>query len=457
MLQLQKPYIFIIMIVSRAHKIKLYLDCEQQTYCSQSAGVARFAYNWALSQWSLQYQAFKDNKIDKPPSEGNLRKLFNQLKKNPIPPYFLVLSPEYQRNYFPWVTQVSKYCPQEAIKNLGKAFSRFFKKQGKYPRYKKKGIHDSFYIGNDQFKIIDKNNKQYIKLPLLDKPIELKEKLRFEGKINNVVISRTANHWYASISVNTELAIKQSPNKSCGIDVGCKTLAVVCDTDGNITNYANPKAYNKNLKRLKYLQRQLSRKKKGSNNRKKAQLKVAKYHAYIRNIREDNLHKLTTTLVNNYKEINIEDLNVKGMLKNRKLSRSIADTSFYRFKQMLEYKSKVKGCTIVEIDRFFPSSQLCSHCGEQNKELKLSERQWQCKHCNINHDRDENAARNILNYHKYEKIKINNKQIPKELGEFKPMESSLFNNHIKWKLKEFVEVGKKVNKSTQIHAKISFE
>ena len=258
------------MIVSRAHKIRLNPDIKQMNYCSMSAGVARFAYNWALNQWKLQYQSFKDNKLNKSPNEGDLRKLFNQYKKQPFPPYFLVLSPEYQRNYFPWVTQVSKYCPQEAIRNLGKAFARFYKKQGKYPRFKKKGIHDSFYIGNDQIKLINKGNKQYLKLPLFDKPIELNENLRFEGKINNVVISRVANHWYASISVNTELTIKQSPNKSCGIDLGCKTLAVVCDSDGNITNYANPKAYNKHLGKLKYLQRQLSRKKKGSKKSRKS-------------------------------------------------------------------------------------------------------------------------------------------------------------------------------------------
>ena len=423
--------------ISRAHKIKLDLNPEQLAYCAKSAGVARFAYNWALAQWNFQYQQFKDGTLDKAPSEGELRKLFNQHKKLDVPAYFLVLSPEYQKNYFPWVTEVSKYCPQEAIRNLGKAFAKFFKGTSKYPQFKKRGVHDSFYLGNDAVKILEQDNQQYLKVPNLKEPLLLREKLRFKGKINNVVISREANKWFASISMETQAPLKVSPNVDCGIDLGIKTLATIVDSNGNVTSFANPKGYRKHLNRLKRLQRSLARKKKSSCNRRKAQMKVARLHAHIKNIRKDNLHKLTTHIVTNFKHIYVEDLNVSGMLKNRKLSQSIADLGISELKRQLQYKAEMTASTIHEVDRFFPSSQLCSKCGTQNRELKLSERQWKCEFCGETHDRDENAAKNLLNYKRFKK-----NLVPRETGELTLMKRNHF-SRVRWTIeKPLVEVRK---------------
>lgn len=433
----------------RAHKIKLKLNKAQASYCASSAGVARFAYNWALAQWNNQYNDFKTGIIDMQPSEGELRKLFNQQKKIKIPPHFLVLHPHVQRQYFPWVNKVSKYCSQQAIQDLGIAFKKFFNKQSKYPKFKKKGDKDSFYIGNDAFKIIEKTttNKQgetviksYLKLPLLEQPIPLKENLRFKGKINNVVISRTAGHWFASFSINAQLAPKLNINTiknnlKCGVDLGIKHLATVYESNGNSYKIDNPKGYKRHLKRLKRLQIQSSRKQKASNNRKKASIRLAKLHAKVANIRKDNLHKLTSKLVANYVEINIEDLNIKGMMKNHKLAGSIADCGFGIFKQQLEYKTEISGSKLYYVDRFYASSKICSYCDVKNKELKLSEREWQCSSCNKWHDRDINAAKNLIKTDKkvlcnrkitkskknrYEKIKV---EVPEEIGELKPMEN----------------------------------
>ncbi len=437
----------------RAHKIKLKLNKAQASYCASSTGVARFAYNWALAQWNQQYNDFKAGIIDRQPSESELRKLFNQQKKIEIPPHFLVLHPHIQRQYFPWVNKVSKYCSQQAIQDLGIAFKKFFNKQAKYPKFKKKGDKDSFYIGNDAFKIIQKTTtnkkgktriKSYLKLPLLEQPIPLKENLRFKGKINNVVISRTAGHWFASFSVSAQLApelninnIKAIKNNlKCGVDLGITHLATIHSSDGNSYKIDNPKGYKRHLKRLKRLQIQASRKKKASNNRKKANVRLAKLHEKVANIRKDSLHKLTTKLAANYVEINIEDLNVKGMLKNHKLAGAIADCGFGIFKQQLEYKTEISGSKLNYVDRFYASSKLCSCCGVKNKELKLSQRKWQCSSCNTMHDRDINASKNILNTDKkvlfnrkitskkknrYEKIKV---EVPEGIGELTPMENT---------------------------------
>lgn len=436
----------------RAHKIKLKLNKTQASYCASSAGVARFAYNWALAQWNKQFKEFKSGLSTTQPSEGELRKLFNQQKKIELPPHFLVLHPNIQRQYFPWVNKVSKYCSQQAIQDLGIAFKKFFNKQVKYPKFKKKGNKDSFYIGNNAFKIIEKTttNKQgkivtksYLKLPLLEQPIPLKENLRFKGKINNVVVSRTAGHWFASFSINAQLAPELNKsnieaiknNLKCGVDLGITHLATIYESNGNSYKIDNPKGYKRHLNRLKRLQIQSSRKKKASNNRKKVNLRLSKLHEKIANIRKDSLHKLTSKLAANYVEVNIEDLNIKGMLKNHKLAGSIADCGFGIFKQQLEYKTELSGSKLNYVDRFYASSKTCSCCGEKNKELKLSQRKWQCSSCNTMHDRDINASKNLLNTklkvlktkkvtikkkNRYEKIKV---EVPEGIGELTPMEN----------------------------------
>ena len=374
------------MLVNRAHKIKLILNKEQANYCARSAGVARFAYNWTLSTYQSQYQEFKDGSRLKSPSVPDLRKEFNSIKKT----------------QFPFTLEVSKYCSQDAQMRLGEALNNFFKKNAKFPTFKSKSKHNSFYLGNDSFTIvskIDQDTKKetfFIRVPLLKSLIKLTEKPRFEGKIMSATFSKRADNWFVSLCYETELDFITPAQVSCGIDVGISSLATVADSNNSFFKYDNPKAYRKNMKRLKYLQRCLSRKQKGSNNRKKAQQKLAKFHERIANIRKDNLHKLTTDLANNYSSITIEELNVKGMMKNHNLAGSIADASFYLFKQMLEYKTQSRSAKLRKVNKFYPSSKLCSVCGNKNNLLTLKDRSWKCS-CGANHDRDENAAKNILN------------------------------------------------------------
>jgi putative transposase len=353
------------------HKIGLRPNNKQKSYFVKASGVARFAYNWALDQWKAQYAEGKH------PKEKELRKQLNRIK----------------RQEFPWMAEVTKVAPQQAIKNLDQAFKRFFKKQGKYPRFKKKGIHDAFRADNGPAK--KGENAVSIKGKRIQLPrigwIRMREDLRFNGQILSVVVSRKASRWYAAISVeSTELPHKRKSQGSVGVDLGIKTLATL----SNGKQYAGPKANTMLLNLLRRTSRALSRKQKNSHHYKKTKNKLAELHARIANIRSDNLHKLTTDLVLTYTLIGIEDLNVKGMIKNRRLSRHIMDQSFYECRRQLAYKSKWYGSRLVVMDRFYPSSKLCSTCGEKNETFSLSDRRWRCR-CGAEHDRDINAAMNI--------------------------------------------------------------
>lgn len=357
------------------HKIELKVNNKQAEYFSKACGTARFAYNWALDNWQQQF------KSGQKPSEVSLRKHLNSIKKAE----------------FPWMLEVTKVAPQQAIKNLGTAFKRFFNKQGNYPKFKKKGIHDSFRadngpasVGADAAQI---NNKK-IKLPKIGW-VRLKENLRYSGQVKSVVISKRANRWYAAISVDAFNLPHVRKNKgTVGVDLGITTLATL----SNGKQIKGPRAHKKLLSKIKRHSKQLSRKKKGSINYNKAKQKLSKIHAKVRDIRIDNLHKLTTNLVLNFDYIGIEDLNVKGMASNRKLARHVMDSSFYEFRRQLEYKGKWYHSNIIVVNRFFPSSKLCSVCYSANKDLKLKDRNWQCNVCNTKHDRDINAAININNY-----------------------------------------------------------
>ena len=354
------------MIVS--HKIALAPNNRQATYFARACGVARFAYNWALAQWQVEYKAGGK------PSQQSLRKKLNAIKKES----------------FPWMQEVTKCAPQQAIMHLGDAFKNFFAGRAKYPVFKKKGVRDSFKIDNTQFSV----SGSHIRIPKLGL-VRMCEALRFAGKIMSATISRTADKWHVSIAVEIETPKKavSENQRAVGVDLGVKSLAVL--STGEAIEGAKP--HKALLGRLRRLSRSLSRKQKGSSNRNKAKKKLARLHAKIADIRNDALHKLTTRLTRDFGVIGIEDLNVRGMAKNRCLSRSVMDMGFFEFRRQLMYKAEKQGCTVVVANRFYPSSKTCSGCGHKLESLSLGVRSWTCGQCGCAHDRDVNAAINLRN------------------------------------------------------------
>ena len=380
------------MTVIRGHIIELKPNNTQATHLKKACGVARFAYNWALAQWQKQYEADKnyrdecqakgitidENRLNKP-SQGKLRKQLNSIK----------------REQFPFMLEVTKCSPQLAIMQLGDAFKRFFKGESKHPQFRKKGVNDRFSLSNDQFKLKSKNNKPHIQIPNLGL-VRMTEHLRYNGKILSAKVFTKGGKWFVSIAVELSETTKPLPKtgKSVGIDLGITSLATLSDS----TKIQAPKPLKNKLKKLQRLSKSLSRKQKGSNNREKAKTKLSRLHDKISCIRKDFTHKLTTQLVKSYDMICIENLNVKGMVKNRQLSRAISDLGFYEFKGQLIYKANQWGKTVKELDRFYPSSKTCHCCNHKVDELPLNIRNWQCPSCNTIHDRDINASVNILNH-----------------------------------------------------------
>lgn len=380
------------MTVIRGQIIELKPNNKQATYFKKACGVARFAYNWALAEWQKQYQedkAYRESceqlgvTIDESqlnvPSYGKINKLFNAIK----------------REQFPFMMEVTKCAPQIAIKQLGDAYKHFFKGESQYPKFRKKGEKDRFGLSNDQFKIQKKDGKSFIQIPKLGW-VRMKEGLRFQGKIMSATISTRGEKWFVSINVELSEAIQPLPKtqQSIGLDLGINYLATLSDG----TKITAPRPLKTQLKKLIRLSRELSRKQKGSNNRAKAKIKLSRLYYRIRNIRKDFLHKLTTNLVRKFDVICLEDLNVQGMLKNRRLSRAIQDLGFYELKKQLIYKANQFGKTVKSVERFFPSSKTCSCCGFKLEKLSLSVRKWTCKNCHAEHDRDINASINILNF-----------------------------------------------------------
>jgi putative transposase len=357
-----------------AHRIALDPNDVQATYLSRASGTARFAYNWALAEWKRQYEEHKQDPAKLKPSEGALRRLLNSIK----------------RERFPWMLEVTKNAPQMAIMQLGKAFKNFFSGRAKYPQFRKKGMHDRFTLTNDQFEM----DGLRIRIPNLGW-VRMQEALRFVGKVLSATISRVADRWFVSITVEVPDAPKSlkrtRESVTVGVDLGISTMATLSTGE----KIAGPKPHTALLRRLKQWSRALSRKIKGSKNRAKAKIKLARIHSRISNIRNCAIHKFTTELVHRFHEICIEDLNVRGMVKNRCLARSISDMGFYEIRRQLEYKAAQHGVRLVVANRFFPSSKTCSNCGQVINDLPLSVRQWDCSNCGATHDRDLNAARNL--------------------------------------------------------------
>jgi IS605 OrfB family transposase len=370
----------------RGYKRELDLNNEQITACLKHAGCARKAYNWGLAR-KVEARA----KGEPMPDARALHRELNALKATA----------------FPYMYEVSKCAPQEALIDLDHAFNHFFrkvnlKKQGKwrgkcgYPKFKsrKKGIGGFRLTG--AIHVFEKS----IQLPRLG-TLRLKEKLYLSrnAKMGSATITEQAGRWYISICVHEEpVEPASATGPMIGVDLGVKTLATV--SDGR--QIANPKALRKRLGKLQRLSRWHSRKQKGSANRKKSQRKLARMHALIAHVRQDALHKATAGLVAKNKPSNqrpavivIEDLNVSGMVKNRHLSRAIADVGLYEFRRQIEYKAKDAGCLVRVVSRWEPSSQTCSGCGWRHPNLTLADRVFICQECGLTIGRDVNAAQNL--------------------------------------------------------------
>jgi putative transposase len=393
----------------KSYKIRLELNDKQDTLANKHAGVARHAYNWGveiyLSLLDKNYKLHKEEKEEiKFPSAIDLHKK-------------LVAEVKSQNE---WYYEVSKYSPQESLRDLDKALKNYFRKLksgeikklkdayikkktknggvvnynqlnniGK-PKYKKKGSFDSFYLEGD-IKVL--GNK--IKLPKFGL-IKMSETIYINDAIKNVKISKVAGHWFVSFKIEFENNVKYNKEGCIGVDLGIKNLATL--SNGVVFKGSNP--FRKYKRKLKIEQRKLNKKfnkdkPKQSNNYKKQQNVVAKLHHKISNIRKNEIHKLTSYLSKSHIEIVIEDLNVSGMVKNHKLASAILDGGFYEFRRQLEYKCAWYNSTLTVVDRFYPSSKKCSCCGNIKKDLKLSDRIYKCDVCGLEIDRDLNAALNL--------------------------------------------------------------
>lgn len=368
------------MKILRAYKTELDPTYKQVEPLLQHAGCARWAYNWGLRRKIEAYKA-----TGKSPSAIDLHRELNLLKK--LPP---------EEGGVPWMYGSSKCAPQEALRNLDSAYKGFFRRcksgerQKGFPRFKsrKNGIGSFRLTGSIRA------SETHVQLPALGK-IRLKERgyLPVEKvKVLSATVSESAGRWFVSFSVEQETEDpKPKTAHVVGIDVGIKHLAVT--SDGEV--FDNPKALSKAQSILRTRQKAVSRKVKGSNNRRKAVIRVAKTHRKVANIRRDLIHKMTTSITKSASIVVVEDLNVAGMLKNHKLARALSDASLSEIHRQLEYKSKWYGTELHKADRFYPSSKRCSRCGKERDHLKLGDRTYRCEQCGLVLDRDLNAALNL--------------------------------------------------------------
>lgn len=356
--------------MNKSFKVRIYPNKEQQILINKTFGCTRFIYNFMLNLKQKLYKIFNINL-----SYNNMSKILTELKRHKL-----------------WLKEPDKCSLQNSIKDLDNAYQKFFKGSG-YPKFKSKKDKNS-YRTNDKLKI-DINNKK-IKIPKVGW-IKFRDKNKFNGltKIYNITISKNSSgKYFASISAEVDIEIFAKTKKNCGIDLGLKNFCIL--SDGAKIN--NPRFLERSEKRLRLLQKSLSRKIKGSKNYLKAKAKLAKFYEHITNCRKNFLHKISIFLVKNYDIICIENLRIKNMLNNHKLAKAIQNVSWCEFCRQLEYKCLWYDKKFVKINTYFASSQICSNCGYKNSDIKdLNIREWTCPECEIHHDRDINAATNILN------------------------------------------------------------
>jgi putative transposase len=359
-------------LIDYTYKFRIYPTLEQEIKLAKHFGCVRWCYNYFLNKRVKFYMTAKEQDLAKKSLNYNDdAKALTDLKKE-----------------IEWLNEVNAQSLQHALKNLDSSFNRFYKKLAKFPKFKSKNNKQSFRV--PQYVKVEDNKLYVVKFK---EGIKIKLHRPIEGEIRNATITKNCvGQYYVCIGVQRHIKKYKSNDNIIGIDLGIKTLATC--SDGTI--FQNIKPYQTLENRRRILAKALSRAVKGSKGREKARKKLAKLDNYIRNIRQDYLHKVSHKIVSENQAIIMEDLNVNGMMKNRKLSKSIWDCSLSELVRQISYKSKWYGREFLQISRWFPSSKTCSNCGYINDNLTLADREWKCPRCEIKHDRDLNASVNIL-------------------------------------------------------------